>query len=74
MLEGFVHRFVHRDNHRASFYDSICTQCFRTVGTRPSESELAGDELQHTCSRKVLQRLAEKTRCTEAGVPPSCKG
>ncbi|HXE06719.1 MAG TPA: hypothetical protein VN612_02400 [Acidobacteriaceae bacterium] len=49
--------FVHRDNHPLNCFDSICMQCFRTVGTRKREAELAEDELAHVCRKEDLARL-----------------
>lgn len=41
-------RFTHREREPHSF-DSICLQCFQTVGTREQESDLKADEQRHEC-------------------------
>ena len=40
--------FPHRRNPNGSF-DSICTQCFRTIATAPAEDELHAAESAHDC-------------------------
>lgn len=49
--------FVHRDNTPLASIDSICVRCFRTVGTRSTEPELAYDEMRHICDAMDLARL-----------------
>ena len=50
-----MEKFIHRPDGRA--VDSICTQCFRTVGTRRVESDLQHDERVHVCSDRDLERI-----------------
>jgi hypothetical protein len=40
--------FPHRRNSDGSF-DSICTQCFRTIATANAEAELQAAERAHDC-------------------------
>lgn len=42
-------RFVHRPNRDSSF-DSICRECYQTIGHRKAEAELANDEIVHVCN------------------------
>jgi len=44
--------FIHRNNPDSTI-DSICLNCFMTVGTAKSESELHWRELNHNCERAV---------------------
>ena len=41
--------FPHRHNPDGT-YDSICTKCFATIGTRETEEELVEIEAEHKCN------------------------
>lgn len=51
-------RFVHRENRDGSF-DSICVECFATVATGSTESDLAQPESRHTCNAADRERYAQ---------------
>ncbi len=46
--------FAHRLNRNGS-HDSICPQCFRTIGNRKMEAELSEDERKHHCESWALK-------------------
>jgi hypothetical protein len=48
-------QFPHRQNRNGT-YDSICPKCYRTVGTRNVESDLAAEERVHICCVEDLLR------------------
>jgi hypothetical protein len=48
--------FVHTQNPSGSF-DSICTECFVTVATRPTEAQLPRAESKHECKGFDLGRM-----------------
>ncbi len=50
--------FAHRDNPGGTT-DSICRQCFATVGTSAWEAELERAELDHKCDPGVLRQWDE---------------
>lgn len=49
-------RFAHRRINSARF-ESICLQCFRTVGISDAESGLERIEARHVCSQEDLIQL-----------------
>jgi hypothetical protein len=48
-MEARVIQFTHRCNPDGT-YDSICKQCFRTVGHAKSEQALVPEEGTHVCN------------------------
>jgi hypothetical protein len=51
-----IHNFVHRKNDNGTF-DSICRNCFVTVGTAKLEAELEPKERDHICIPLDLKRF-----------------
>jgi hypothetical protein len=48
--------FPHRKN-RDGTYDSICSQCFQTIGTRREEKDLLAEEKAHVCAGLNLSNM-----------------
>jgi hypothetical protein len=48
--------FRHRKNDERSF-DSICTECYQTIGNRETEEDLEQDEKAHVCHGRPLYGL-----------------
>jgi hypothetical protein len=62
MSQTFILQFVHRLNDDESM-DSICRDCFLTVATGQSESDLEREERNHHCDLSLLERY--KKRCQQ---------
>jgi hypothetical protein len=48
--------FPHKQNPDGS-WDSICSECFRTIAKDKQESELAAIEKNHTCNGLDLNEI-----------------
>jgi hypothetical protein len=48
-------QFPHRRNQNG-FYDSICGNCFVTIGSRNTEDELEPMEKAHICDQTLLDQ------------------
>jgi hypothetical protein len=59
-IERLKH-YPHRRNWDKS-YDSICPLCYRTIGNRREETELAQDEERHACEGWRLTRWKSEER------------
>ena len=55
MSQTYTLQFIHRVNDDGTI-DSICRECFVTVATALSNSELQRDEQQHRCEKTLLER------------------
>jgi hypothetical protein len=55
MAQTYTIKFIHRINGDGSI-DSICRECFVTIATAYSRSELARDEQAHACEPVLLER------------------
>lgn len=55
MGQTYTIKFIHRINEDGSI-DSICRDCFVTVATAKSTSELEHEERQHDCEPVLLER------------------
>lgn len=53
--------YPHRRNWDGT-YDAICPRCFRTIGNRRTETELAGDERKHVCEEGQLLQPRPKEK------------
>lgn len=65
MEDGFTHRF-----NRNGTIDSICRQCFRTVGSATMQSDLESLEEMHRClsehEARFIQDAAEVREMTKS--------
>lgn len=57
MNQTYTIKFIHRINEDGSI-DSICRDCFVTIATGRTRSDLEGQERQHTCEPMILERYA----------------
>lgn len=55
MTQAYTIQFIHRINEDGSI-DSICRNCFLTIATALSRSELEREERQHDCEPLLLER------------------
>jgi hypothetical protein len=55
MAQTYTIKFIHRINGDGSI-DSICRECFVTIATAYSRSELERDEQAHACEPVLLER------------------
>lgn len=55
MTQTFTLQFLHRLNEDGTI-DSICRECFVTVATALSNSELEREERKHRCDSWLLER------------------
>lgn len=55
MSQAYTLQFIHRLNKDGTI-DSICRDCFITIATARSQSELEREERQHVCQRYLLER------------------
>jgi hypothetical protein len=55
MTQTYTLQFIHRLNRDGSI-DSICRDCFITVATARSQSELEQEERKHSCERFLVER------------------
>ena len=55
MAQTYTIKFIHRINQDGSI-DSICRDCFLTIATALSRSELEYEERQHVCEPMLLER------------------
>lgn len=53
MSKFYEIKFPHRKNSDGT-WDSICSECFRTVAIADDESELAEAEAQHICAPSIF--------------------
>jgi hypothetical protein len=60
MVQASRIAFPHRRNPNGSF-DSICTQCFRTIATAAAETELKAAESAHKCFGFDLCEILHRT-------------
>ena len=54
MTHGSASQFAHRINDDGTV-DSICRDCFVTVATESSESDLERDERDHSCDPALIE-------------------
>jgi len=59
MTQTFTLQFVHRLNEDDTI-DSICRDCFITIATAESESDLEGEERKHRCDPSLLERYKKR--------------
>lgn len=59
MTQTFTLQFVHRLNDDDTI-DSICRDCFITIATALSESDLEGEERKHRCDPSLLERYKKR--------------
>jgi hypothetical protein len=64
MAQAFTLQFVHRLNDDETI-DSICRDCFITIATAVSETDLKGEERKHHCDPSLLDRYIRNTRHSE---------
>lgn len=57
MNQTYTIKFIHRINEDGSI-DSICRDCFVTIATGRTRSDLEAQERQHTCEPMILERYA----------------
>jgi hypothetical protein len=57
MNQTYTIRFIHRINEDGSI-DSICRDCFLTIATARSRSDLEVQERQHACEPMLVERYA----------------
>lgn len=57
MNQTYTIKFIHRINEDGSI-DSICRDCFVTIATARTRSELEAHEHKHDCEPMVLERYA----------------
>ena len=55
MTQTYTIKFIHRINEDGSI-DSICRDCFVTIATAYSRSELELQEHNHACEPVLLER------------------
>jgi hypothetical protein len=55
MGQTYTIKFIHRINEDGSI-DSICRDCFVTVATARSTSDLEDGEHEHACEPALIQR------------------
>jgi len=55
MAQASTLQFAHRLNEDGTI-DSICRDCFVTVTTASSESDLEHEECDHTCDPALIER------------------
>ena len=55
MTQSHILGFVHRDNQDGTI-DSICSECFTTIGTSTSAVELEAMERKHHCNPWLIDR------------------
>jgi hypothetical protein len=55
MAQTYTLKFTHRLNDDGTI-DSICRECFLTVATALSRSDLEQREREHTCDAALLER------------------
>lgn len=55
MNQTYTIKFIHRINEDGSI-DSICRDCFVTIATGRSRSDLELQERQHACEPMTIQR------------------
>jgi len=55
MNQTYTIKFIHRINEDGSI-DSICRDCFVTIATARSRSDLEPQERQHACEPMLLER------------------
>jgi len=55
MSQSYTLQFIHRLNDDGTI-DSICRECFVTVATALSGTDLHRDEQQHKCETTLLER------------------
>jgi len=55
MTQSHILGFVHRYNHDSTI-DSICRECFITIGTAGSGAELEILERKHHCDSWLIDR------------------
>ena len=53
--QTYTIKFIHRINQDGSI-DSICRDCFVTIASAHSRSELEPDERNHVCEPMLLER------------------
>jgi len=57
MNQTYTIKFIHRINEDGSI-DSICRDCFVTVATSRSRSDLESKEHSHACEPMLLDRYS----------------
>ena len=55
MNQTYTIKFIHRINEDGSI-DSICRDCFVTIATARTQSDLQAQERQHSCEPMILER------------------
>jgi hypothetical protein len=55
MNQTYTIKFIHRINEDGSI-DSICRDCFVTIATGRSRSDLEAQERTHACEPMLLER------------------
>ena len=68
--EADMGAYTHRFNRNGDTVDSICHDCFRTVGTATREADLEVLEQRHTCSPDDQLRFNPLSEAIKLG-PPS---
>ena len=59
MTQTFTLQFLHRLNEDGTI-DSICRDCFVTIATALSESNLDCEERKHRCDPSLLERYKKR--------------
>ena len=59
MTQIFTLQFLHRLNEDGTI-DSICRDCFLTIATALSESDLEREERKHRCEPLLLERYKKR--------------